>query len=80
MQNYTLTISENSSKAIALLNYLKSIDFVEISKTTDWWETLTTEQQNNISKGVEQLDNGEGVTHDDVRKNVNKLLGKNEQT
>ncbi len=78
MQNYTLTISENSNKAIALLNYLKSIDFVKISKTADWWETLTVEQQNSINKGVEQLDNGEGVAHNDVRKNVNKLLGKDE--
>ena len=78
MQNYTLTISENNSKAIALLNYLKSIDFVKISKTADWWDTLTEEQQNSINKGVEQLDNGEGIMHDDVRKNVNKLLGKDE--
>ena len=69
---------ENNSKAIALLNYLKSIDFVKISKTADWWDTLTTEQQNSINKGIEQLDNGEGVAHNDVRKNVNKLLGKNE--
>ena len=33
MQNYTLTIPENSNEAIALLNYLKSINFVKISKT-----------------------------------------------
>jgi len=73
-----LPSGENNSKAIALLNYLKSIDFVKISKTADWWDTLTTEQQNSINKGIEQLDNGEGVAHNDVRKNVNKLLGKNE--
>ncbi len=78
MQNYTLTIQENNSKALALLDYLKSIDFVKISKTTDWWDTLTAEQQGNINKGVEQLDNGEGIAHNDIRKNVNKLLGKNE--
>jgi len=78
MQNYTLTIQENNSKALALLDYLKSIDFVKISKTTDWWDTLTEEQQGNINKGIEQLDNGEGIAHKDIRKNVNKLLGKNE--
>ena len=75
---YTLTISENSNKANALLKYLKSIDFVKISKTTDWWDTLTVEQQNSINKGVELIDSGEGITHDDVRKNVNKLLDKSE--
>ena len=78
MQSYTLTISENSSKAVALLNYLKSIDFVKISETSDWWEALTPEQQNSIHKGIKQLDNGEGIKHDDVRKNVSKLLDKRE--
>jgi len=48
------------------------------AKNADWWGSLTTEQQNSINKGIEQLDNGEGVAHNDVRKNVNKLLGKNE--
>lgn len=56
----------------------KSIDFVKISKTDDWWDTLTAEQQNSINKGIEQLDNGEGIAHNKVRKNVNKLLGKDE--
>lgn len=51
---------------------------MKITKTGDWWETLTAEQQNSINKGVEQLDNGEGIAHKDVRKNVNRLLGKNE--
>jgi len=74
MQSYTLTISENTAKAIALLNYLKTIEFVKISKTTDWWDTLTEEQQNGINKSVEQLNNGEGVTYEDVRMHVNKLL------
>ena len=48
------------------------------TKNTDWWDTLTTEQQNSINKGVEQLDNNEGIAHENVRKNVNKLLGKDE--
>ncbi|RLD74843.1 MAG: hypothetical protein DRJ10_16360 [Bacteroidetes bacterium] len=78
MQNYTLTISENSSKAIALLNYLKSIDFVKISKSTDWWDSLTSKEQNSINKSVKLLDKGKGITHDDVRRNVNNLLGKDE--
>ena len=78
MQNYTLTISEDNNKAIALLNYLKSIDFVKITKTVDWWDSLSIEQQNSIGKGIEQLDKGEGIAHSNVRKSVNKLLGKNE--
>ena len=78
MQNYTLTISENSNKAMALLDYLKSIDFVKISKSDDWWDTITAEQQESINNSVELLDNGEGITHNNVRKNVNALLSKDE--
>jgi len=55
--------------------YFKSL---RKTKTTDWWDTLTTEQQNSVNKGVEQLDNNEGIAHENVRKNVNKLLGKDE--
>jgi thiamine pyrophosphate-dependent acetolactate synthase large subunit-like protein len=48
------------------------------TKTDDWWNTLTTEQQNSINKGIEQLNNNKGITHENVRRNVNKLLGKDE--
>lgn len=78
MKNYTISIQEDSSRANALLDYLKSIDFVKISKSADWWETLNVEEQNAIYKSVELLDNGKGINHLDVRKNVNKLLGKDE--
>jgi len=77
MQDYILSIPENNNKAKALLNYLKSIDFVKISKNVDWWETLSTEQKNKINKSVELLDSGEGIPHDKVRKNIEELLRKN---
>ena len=48
------------------------------TQTVDWWDSLSPEQQESINKGVEQLDEGEGISHEDVRKKVNKLLGKNE--
>jgi len=55
--------------------YFKSL---RKTKTADWWDTLTAEQQGSINKGIEQLDNGQGIAHNDIRKNVNKLLGRNE--
>ena len=77
MQNYTLSIPENSSKAHALLNYLKSIDFVTISKSVDWWDDLTSEQKDRINKSVELLDSGKGISNDAVRSNVEELMRNN---
>jgi len=78
MPNYTISTQEVSNRANALLDYLKSIDFVKISKSSDWWETLTVEEQSAIYKSVELLDNGEGINQSEVRKNVNSLLSKDE--
>ena len=78
MPNYTISIQEDSNRVNALLDYLKSIDFVKISERSDWWETLTVEEQRAIYKSVDLLDNGEGINHSEVRKNVNSLLSKDE--
>ena len=37
MEDYTLKILDNNSKAMALLTYLKSLDFIEVKKSSDWW-------------------------------------------
>jgi len=77
MQDYTLSIPENNSKAKALLNYLKSIDFVKISKRTDWWDGLTVEQQDRINKSADLIDVDEGISHENVMEKVNALLNNN---
>ena len=48
MEDYTLRISENNAKALALLDYLKTLDFVELSKTTDWWDEISTANKTSI--------------------------------
>ena len=74
MQNYTLTIQENNSKALALLDYLKSIDFVKISKTTDWYDELNFKQKESINKGIEDLENGDTYADEDVRKDIHQRI------
>ena len=34
----------------------------------DYWDTLTTEQQNEIKSGIEELDRGEKFSYDEVTK------------
>ncbi|OQX81879.1 MAG: hypothetical protein B6D64_01530 [Bacteroidetes bacterium 4484_276] len=74
MQDYTLTISEKSNKALALLNYLRTLDFVEITKTNDWWDELSQENKNAIQQGIYDLDNGNIHTDEEVRKNIRQRI------
>ena len=74
MEDYTLRISEKNSKAIALLNYLKTLDFVELSKTTDWWDEISTDNKASIERGLDDLKNGNIHTDKDVRENVRQRI------
>ena len=74
MEDYTLRISEKNSKALALLNYLKTLDFVELSKTTDWFDELSPEQKQSIDRGLDDLKNGRVHSDTDVRKSVRERI------
>tara|TARA_R110001592_G_scaffold178589_1_gene419715 strand:+ start:1213 stop:1455 length:243 start_codon:yes stop_codon:yes gene_type:complete len=74
MEDYTLRISENNSKALALLNYLKTLDFVELSKTTDWWDEISTENKQSIERGLDDLKNNRVHSDEDVRKSVRERI------
>ena len=74
MHNYTLKISENNAKALALLNYLKTLDFIEIIKTEDWWDELSLENQKAIKQGLTDIDNGDIHSDEDVRKSIHQRI------
>ena len=59
----TLDIDITNVKALALLNYIRTLDFIAIKENKD---TLTSEQKQAIDKSIEQLKNGESFTHDQV--------------
>ncbi len=44
------------------------------TKSADWWENLSAEQQESIDKSIQQLNSGEGIPDEIVRKNINSLL------
>lgn len=74
MENYTLRISEKNAKALALLNYLKTLDFVELTKTTDWWNEISEQNKASIERGLDDLDNGRVHTDEEVRKSVRQRI------
>jgi len=74
MQEYTLSILEDNSKALALLNYLKTLDFVKLTKSKDWYDELNIEQIKSINKGLEDIENGNIHKDEDVRKSIHKRI------
>ncbi len=79
MQNYTIKISENNAKAIALINYLKTLEFVEITKSLDWWDELGTENKATIERGLEDFKNGRTHNDLDVRNSIRERILKSKK-
>ena len=46
------------------------------SKQVDWWETISDQEKEAINRGLQQLENGEGIPHEEVKRKVDKLLGR----
>ena len=46
------------------------------SKKIDWWELTTVEEKKAIYKSQQQLKNGKGISHEEVKQKVDKLLGR----
>jgi len=74
MAQFTISISENNNKALALLNYLKTLDFVSITKIEDWYDELSQEQIKSINKGLEDLENGNIHKDEDVRESIHQRI------
>ena len=46
------------------------------SKNVDWWDTISSQEKEAINIGLQQLENGEGIPHEEVKQKVDKLLGR----
>jgi hypothetical protein len=44
----------------------------------DWYYTLTDEQRKQIERGLDDVKNGRVVPHEEVMKNIKKILNKNQ--
>ncbi len=61
----TIDFDLSDSKALALLNYIRTLDFITIKEIPD---ELSSYQKQAIDKGIEQLDEGQKITHEQVLK------------
>lgn len=63
-------VEEASKKELEMVYHL-----LEASNTTiDWWDEITPAHKEAIDKGIQQLDNGEGVSHNEVMKKYTRWL------
>jgi len=46
------------------------------SKNVDWWDTISDQEKDAINIGLKQLKDGKGVPHKEVKRKVDKLLGR----
>ena len=74
MADYTLKIAEKNAKALALLNYIKTLDFVELTKATDWYDELTAENKASIDRGLDDLKNDRIHSDEEVRKSARERI------
>ncbi len=57
------------SKVQAYFNTLKG-------KNSDWWDMISDQEKEAIYLGLRQLESGEGIPHEEVRKKADKILGR----
>jgi len=74
MEDYTLRLSKNNTKAAALLEFLKSLDFIEINKTQDWWGDLSEENKASIERGLNDYKSRRVFSDENVRNEVRQRI------
>ena len=47
-----------------------------LRKNQDWWDELDDAEIASLEAGNRQLENGEGIPHEEVRKKAQQILGK----
>jgi predicted transcriptional regulator len=50
------------------------LDFVELTKTKDWWDELSENNIVSIQKGLDDLENGRVHTDEEVREGVSQRI------
>lgn len=45
-------------------------------KNIDWWDMISDQEKKDIKKGLQQLENGEGIPNAQVKRKVDKLFGR----
>ena len=80
----TMSVAELKTNLIQFIietdnpSLLKKMElyFKNLREQNDWWDDMTTEQKKVIEESAAQIDKGEIVSNEQVREEINLLLGK----
>jgi len=61
---------------INILNKVQAYFATLKSENVDWWDIISEQEKDAINTGLKQLDNGEGIPHQEVKRKVDKLLSR----
>ena len=64
-------VEEASEKELELVYHI-----LEASNKNDWWNEINPAQKEAITKGIHQLENGQGIPHSEVMEKYSKWLKK----
>ena len=67
-------ISEREDENI--LNEVKVYFTTLKNKKTDWWDTISKQEKEAVETGLEQLENGKRIPHEEVKRKTDELLGR----
>jgi len=59
---------------IEVLHALKTFLSHKVSKESDWWNTISDEERNEIKQGLDEALNGEVIPHDEMLEKYKKWL------
>jgi predicted transcriptional regulator len=55
-------------------NIIERINEIKTETKQDWWEELSEEEKSSIEAGLKDVENGNTISHEDVRKIYEKWL------
>ena len=69
-----LTINIKDNKYSFILELLKSMDFVSVANSDDWFDNISENDKKAINKGIEDIENGKIHSHEDVMASAKKRI------
>lgn len=60
----------------SILNKVQAYFTTLKSRNVDWWDTISDQEKETVNIGLQQLENGEGIPHEEVKSKADKLLGR----
>lgn len=73
LEKYKIIEWITTLKDKTMISRLKSLK--EEAKDEDWWDELSTAEKEGIQKGLQDIEDGNTISHEEVMKQMKKRVG-----